>query len=76
MHIKPSIIALFANGLFLFLILVIILSNIENFLKIDYINKIMILSQITMVIAIHGLLHLGLEVNYNYNPLKWVEDEI
>jgi hypothetical protein len=36
----------------------------------------MILSQITMVIAIHGLLHLGLEVNYNYNPLKWVEDEI
>jgi hypothetical protein len=36
MHIKPSIIALFANG----------------------------------------LLHLGLEVNYNYNPLKWVEDEI
>jgi hypothetical protein len=62
--------ALFATGLLLLLILLVVFTNFDNFLKIDYVNKIMLLSLITIAVGIHGLLHLGLEVNYNYNPFN------
>ena len=30
-----------------------------------------LLSTITIAIGIHGLIHLGTEIHYNFNPYNW-----
>ena len=69
MQITPSLMALFATGILLLSILIILFSNKNNFLALDYINQIILLSLLCISIGIHGLLHLGVEINYNFNPL-------
>lgn len=48
----------------------ILLPNYKKFLELDYIRKIKILTLLCITIGIHGLIHLSVEVFYNYNPLK------
>jgi uncharacterized membrane protein HdeD (DUF308 family) len=70
LHI-PSFYALIINGL---LILVLGVLLIRNFFIIKYqkpFNQMVLLSLIAMTIALHGILHLGLEKQYGYNPLKY-----
>jgi hypothetical protein len=35
-------------------------------------EKITILSLLVMAIGIHGLIHLGVEQQYGFNPYKWI----
>jgi len=37
----------------------------------DFYRKTMILSLITIAIGVHGIIHLGLEMNYGFNPYRW-----
>ncbi len=37
----------------------------------NYYQKLMLLSTITIAIGIHGLIHLGVEDQYNFNPYNW-----
>lgn len=71
LHI-PSFYALIANGL---LILVVVALLIRNFFIIKAqkpFNQMVLVLLIAMTVALHGLLHLGLEKQYGYNPLKYV----
>ncbi len=70
MQITPSMMSLFATGILILFILVILVSNLNDFNLLNYVNKITLLSLICIAIGIHGLIHLGVEVNYKYNPLK------
>ncbi len=70
MQITPSLLSLFATGLLILYIVVILFSNTNDFNSLTYVNKITLLALLCIAIGIHGLIHLGVEVNYKYNPLK------
>jgi len=68
---KPSILSHIINGLLLFIVIILMYKNNlitgTNIDSLAYVNLLLILS---IAIGIHGLLHLGLEMKYNYNPLE------
>ena len=68
--LAPSFFALFITGLLIFCIFILVASNFKRFCRLNYYQKITLLSLITLAIGIHGLIHLGLEVNYGFNPLQ------
>lgn len=41
-------------------------------MRLDFYKKIMLLSTLTIAIGIHGLIHLGVEDEYDFNPYKWI----
>lgn len=66
----PSFYALAFTG---FLLLIIFITIVKNFTQIKNqtpTSLITLLALITIALGIHGLLHLGLEYVYNYNPLN------
>jgi len=69
--IAPSLNSLFVTGFLILSILIIFISNYKQFMRLDYYRKITILSLITIAFGIHGLVHLGVEQNYRFNPYKW-----
>lgn len=70
--IAPSVNSLFLTGLLILFIFVTVLTNMKKIINLPYYQKIMLLSAITVAIGIHGLIHLGVEVNYNLNPYNWL----
>ncbi len=70
--IAPSINSLFFTGFLLLFIFIIFVSNYKQFIQLDYYKKLNILSLFTIAIGIHGLLHLGMEQNYGFNPYNWI----
>jgi hypothetical protein len=70
--ITPSLNSLFVTGFLLLLILFILVTNLKQFNNLDFYRKIMVLSLLTIAIASHGLIHLGLETVYGFNPYNWV----
>lgn len=70
--IAPSLNSLFVTGIILLFIVIIIINNFKEIQKFTTYQKISILAFITVAIGIHGLLHLGVEKQYNFNPYKWI----
>lgn len=70
--IAPSLNSLFITGVLLLFILILIISNYKQFITLDYYRKINILSLITIAVGIHGLVHLGVEMYYGFNPYAWI----
>lgn len=68
----PSYFAQVANGLLILVFLYILASNYRVFLKSNYINQLRIVGTLAIAIAVHGILHLGLENVYGYNPLLFL----
>jgi len=68
----PSMNALFLTGLLILFIFVLVFMHIKDIMKIDYYKKIVLLCVLTVAIGIHGVLHLGSEVVYGFNPYKWI----
>jgi hypothetical protein len=69
--IAPSLNSLFFTGFFILWIFVLFIINFRQILKLNYYQKIILLSTITIAIGVHGLIHLGAESVYNFNPYKW-----
>jgi len=69
--LTPSLISLFVTGLLLLLILTIMCYNINEIMSYRLYEKLVMLCLLSILIGIHGLIHLGVEKEYNYNPLKW-----
>jgi hypothetical protein len=69
--VAPSINSLFVTGFFVLIIIVILLGNIKYVMRLNPYQKLMTISLITISIGTHGLLHLGLENVYGFNPYKW-----
>jgi hypothetical protein len=67
---KPSYYTLLLNGFFILLIIIIIIRNFSSIYELDIYNQIMIYGLLGLLFGIHGLLHIGLDYAYNYNPLK------
>ena len=69
--IAPSLNSLFVTGFILLFILIIFISNFQQFKRLDFYHKLTILSLITIAVGTHGLIHLGVEREYGFNPYKW-----
>lgn len=66
----PSFFALVITGLLLLTILIIFIQNINTIKQEKPSFMVVLISLITIAIGVHGLLHLGVEYVYNYNPIK------
>ena len=67
---KPSFYSLFITG-FIWFVLVVIFVNNYSFFKHSRPDKMIeMISLIGLVIGVHGLLHLGFESVYKFNPME------
>ncbi len=69
--IAPSINSLFFTGLLLLAIFVIFIRNFNKIYNLNYYEQLILLSSLTIAIGMHGMVHLGAETNYGFNPYKW-----
>lgn len=67
---KPSFYALFLTGILSFIVILLLLSNFSNIMRLGVKQKIAVVSLAGALLGIHGLLHLGMESVYNYNPIE------
>lgn len=70
--IVPSLNSLFLTGFLILSIFIIFFMNFNKIMTLGFYQKITLLSIITIAIGVHGLIHLGLEVNYGFNPYRWI----
>ena len=70
--IAPSLNALFVTGLILLTIIILLFKNYSSVMRLNYYQKIMLLSSLTIAVGSHGLMHLGVEERYNFNPYNWL----
>ena len=70
--VAPSVNSLFVTGFLLLAIFITVFNNYKRIINLNYYQKIMLLSTVTIAIGIHGLIHLGVEMQYNFNPYNWL----
>jgi hypothetical protein len=70
--IAPSLNSLFITGFLLLIILILFLTNYTQFMRLDYYRKLNILSLFVIAIGVHGLIHLGVETKYGFNPYQLI----
>ena len=69
--VAPSLSSLFVTGFLLLFILGLFVANYKRFMTLDHYRKITILSLIAIAFGVHGLIHLGVEKEYGFNPYRW-----
>jgi len=69
--VAPSFNSLFVTGFILLFILFILITNFQKIKRLDIYHKLIILSLISIAVGTHGLIHLGIESVYGFNPYKW-----
>lgn len=70
--VAPSLNSLFVTGFLLLLTVILIIRNFKELTKMSLYNKITLLCVLTIAIGSHGLIHLGVEQQYNFNPYRWI----
>ena len=70
MFTKPSFYALTVNGFTVMVALILIFTNYSSLKRMDPHRIITLVLLFGILIGMHGLLHLGLETHYNYNPIE------
>lgn len=68
----PSFYAYIANGLLLLLSVIIMFVYHKKIFLLDPIRLLILLLIISIAIGVHGLMHLGLEKVYGYNPILFL----
>lgn len=69
--ISPSFNSLVITGLLLLFILIMVNTNFKEILRFSTYQKLTLLFMLSIAIGSHGLIHLGVEEKYNFNPYKW-----
>ena len=68
---KPSYYSLFITGILWLAVFILIIQNFSSLRR--YPEKmIIVLSLFGILVGVHGLMHLGLENYYNFNPLDMI----
>jgi hypothetical protein len=68
-YFAPSFYAHIINGFFIFIAIIMLYKNYSKIIKTKPYNLIILVLFFSICIGVHGLSHMGLEKNYNYNPL-------
>lgn len=67
--LKPSNLALIASGLLIVLGLFLLYRELNQGNSISNTKLIDLVLFLSTAVSLHGLLHMGAEVHYNYNPI-------
>jgi hypothetical protein len=70
--IAPSLNSLFFTGILLLIIFFLIIKHFKQLINMNFYNKTVMLSTLVIAIGVHGLIHLGVEQYYGFNPYKWI----
>jgi hypothetical protein len=70
--IAPSLNSLFITGMLLVFIFILVITNFRQLMNFRLYDKITILCFIVIAIGTHGLIHLGVEKQYGFNPYNWL----
>ena len=70
--IAPSLNALLVTTLILLTIIILMIKNYASIMRLNYYQQIVLLTSLSIAFATHGLVHLGLEERYNFNPYNWI----
>lgn len=71
-YLVPSVYAHIMNGILLLVALFILCKNYSKLITVEPYKILMLVLLLSISIGIHGLSHLGLEQQYNYNPIDLV----
>jgi hypothetical protein len=66
----PSFYSHVLNMLLLIVAVFIFINNYTYIMKLEPYKKIVLALLFSITLGMHGISHLGLETNYNYNPLS------
>jgi hypothetical protein len=67
---KPSFYSHIFNGILLFIVIILLYKNYSKIIELGPYNLISLMLLLSIGVGIHSLTHLGLEKEYNYNPLS------
>lgn len=70
--IAPSLNALLVTTLILLTIIILMIKNYASIIRLNYYQQIVLLTSLSIAFATHGLVHLGVEERYNFNPYNWI----
>ena len=70
--VAPSLNSLFITGFLLLYILYLLVTQFKQFLNLDFYKKTTLLALLVGAVGVHGLIHIGVEDSYNFNPYKWI----
>ena len=68
--LSPSMSALFLTGVIFLMIALLLIFNYKQIMELEYYKKIVLLSVVSVAMGVHGLLHLGAEMGYGFNPYR------
>ena len=68
--LKPSFYATATTGILILILIIIGLRSYNEIKMFDTYRLLILISMFAIIISIHGVLHLGLEAVYDYNPLE------
>jgi hypothetical protein len=69
---KPSYYSLVLNTILVFTAIFVLIMNYSTLRALDIYELINLILFFAGVLGVHGLLQLGLEVNYGFNPIKYI----
>jgi hypothetical protein len=68
--LKPSFYATATTGILILILIILGLRSYNEIKMFDTYRLLILISMFAIIISIHGVLHLGLEAVYDYNPLE------
>jgi hypothetical protein len=68
--LKPSFYATATTGILILILIIIGLRSYNEIKMFDTYRLLVLVGMFAIIISIHGVLHLGLEAVYDYNPLE------
>jgi uncharacterized membrane protein YdcZ (DUF606 family) len=70
--VAPSLSSLFVTGFLLLYIFYLLVTQFKQFVNLDFYKKISLLALLVGAVGVHGLIHIGVEDSYDFNPYKWI----
>ena len=70
MYFTPSIYAHITNGILIAVASILLYKNYSKVISLEPYKLILLTLLFSISIGIHGLSHLGIEKEYNYNPMN------
>ena len=68
--LKPSFYSTVVTGILILILIILGLKSYDEIKTFDTYRLFILVGIFTILIGIHGVLHLGLEALYDYNPLE------
>ena len=73
--VAPALNALFITAFILFIIFILFVINFKSIIHLNYYKQILLLTSLSIAFCSHGLIQMGLENRYKFNPYVWLDKQ-